>query len=99
VVSTAGAKAGEIASKAKTPLLAGGAAVAGLAGIAAGGIAMKNRNSSRNPLKKIGTPSIPKSVKKFDLDTVSSTAKRVGKIGQQVGDVAEAAEKARKKSK
>ncbi|MGZ5312065.1 MAG: hypothetical protein ACXWZW_10570 [Solirubrobacterales bacterium] len=88
-----------MASKAKTPLLAGGAAIAGLA---AGGIAMKNRSSSRNPLKKIGSPSIPsipKSVKKLDLDTVASTAKRVGKIGQQVGEVAEAAEKARKKSK
>jgi hypothetical protein len=38
-------------------------------------------------------------VRKLDLDTVSSTAKRVGKIGQQVGEVADAAEKARKKSK
>jgi hypothetical protein len=65
---------------------------------------MKNRGNSRNPLKKLSSPSMPKSLKKMDLgkldlETITSAGQRVGKIGQQVGDVAEAAEKARKKSK
>jgi hypothetical protein len=93
-------KVGQLASKAKTPLIAGGAALAGIAG----GIAMKNQSSSKNPLKKLGGPSMPKSLKKMDLgkldlDTITSAGKQIGKVGRQVGDVAEAAEKARKKSK
>lgn len=101
-VSKAGSKVGEFASKAKTPLLAGGAALAGIAG----GVAMKNRSNSRSAFKKLSGPSMsmPKSLKKIDLgkidfETITSAAQRAGKIGQQVGDVAEAAEKARKKSK
>ena len=100
--SKAGSKVGEFASKAKTPLLAGGAALAGIAG----GVAMKSRGNSRSPFKKLSGPSMsmPKSLKKMDLgkidfETITSAAQRAGKIGQQVGDVAEAAEKARKKSK
>jgi hypothetical protein len=47
---------------------------------------------------------MPKGIKKIDLskvdiDALTSAAKRVGKIGQQVGEVAEAAEKTRKKHK
>jgi hypothetical protein len=34
---------------------------------------------------------------KIDLDQITSAARRVGAIGQQVGDVADAADKARKK--
>lgn len=64
---------------------------------------MKNQGSSKSPLKKLGGSSMPKSLKKVDLskldiETITSAAQRVGKIGKQVGDVAEAAEKARKKS-
>ena len=84
----------QIASKAKTPLVAAGAVLAGIAG----GLAMRSQNhKSRNPLKKMSAPSIDLS--KIDLDSLTSAAQRVGKIGQQVGDVAEAADKARKKHK
>jgi hypothetical protein len=92
----------QVASKAKTPLVATGAVLAGVAG----GLAMRGRNKTRNPLKKMNAPSVPKgvsdSIKKIDLskidfDSLTSAAQRVGKIGQQVGDVADAAEKARKK--
>jgi hypothetical protein len=61
---------------------------------------MRNQNhKSRNPLKKMGAPSIPDSISKIDLNSLTSAAQRVGKIGQQIGDVAEATEKARKKHK
>jgi hypothetical protein len=101
----AGGAVTQVVSKAKTPLLAGGAALAGIAG----GLAMRSRNNkTRNPLKKMSAPSMPKgmtkSIKKMDLskvdvDSLTSAAQRIGKIGQQVGDVAEAAEKTRKKNK
>jgi hypothetical protein len=104
-VSNAGGTVAQIASKAKTPLVAAGAVLAGVAG----GLAMRSQNhKSRNPLKKMSAPSMPKgvseSIKKIDLskvdfDSLTSAAQRVGKIGQQVGDVADAAEKARKKHK
>ena len=95
-VSNAGGTVAQIASKAKTPLVAAGAVLAGVAG----GLAMRNQNhKSRNPLKKMSAPSIPDSISKIDLDSLTSAAQRVGKIGQQIGDVAEATEKARKKHK
>ena len=93
-VSSAGGTVAQIASKAKTPLIAAGAVLAGVAG----GLALRSQNhKSRNPLKKMSAPSIDLS--KIDLDSLTSAAQRVGKIGQQVGDVAEATEKARKKHK
>ena len=95
-MSNAGGTVAQIASKAKTPLVAAGAVLAGVAG----GLAMRSQNhKSRNPLKKMSAPSITDSIGKIDLDSLTSAAQRVGKIGQQVGDVAEAAEKARKKHK
>jgi hypothetical protein len=69
---------------------------------------MRDRSKTRNPLKKMSAPSMPdemtKSLKKLDLskldiDSLTSAGRRVGKIGQQVGAVAEAADWARKKSK
>ena len=96
----AGSTISSIVSKAKTPLVAAGAAVAGIAG----GVALKNRNDSRSPLKKLRAPSMPKSLKnmdlgKVDLDAIMSAAREVRSIGEQVGDVADAAEKTRKKHK
>ena len=72
---------------------------------------MRDRNKTRNPLKKMSAPSMPKGMtkgcrsrsndgpRKVDIDSLTSAAKRVGRIGQQVGDVAELAENARKKHK
>ncbi len=101
-IAQAGEKVGNVAGKAKGPLLAVGAAVAGVAG----GVALKSRNQSqsRNPLSKLGSPSLPKAVKKIDLskidlDKITSAANTVRSIGEQVGDVADAAEKTRKKHK
>jgi hypothetical protein len=99
-VSKAGSKVAELASKAKTPLVAGGAAIAGIAG----GVALKSRNDSRRPLKALRSVSLPKSFKnvdlsKVDLDSVMDAARQVRSIGEQVGDVVDAAEKTRKKHK
>lgn len=96
----AGGKVAEFASKAKTPLMAGGAALAGIAG----GVALKSRNDSRRPLKALRSVTLPKSLKnmdlgKVDLNTVTSAARRMQSIGEQVGDVADAADKTRKKHK
>jgi hypothetical protein len=90
--------------------MAGGVALAGIAG---GVAALKSRNDSRRPLKALRSVSLPKSLKnvdvgkslknvdlgKVDLDTVSSAARRMQSIGEQVGDVADAAGKTRKKHK
>jgi hypothetical protein len=90
----------DLASKAKAPLLAGGAALAGVAG----GVALKSRNQNRRPIKRLTSVSLPKSLKnvdlnKVDFDALMSTAKQIRSIGEQVGDVVDAAEKTRKNHK
>ena len=99
-IAKTGEKVVELASKAKAPLLAGGAALAGVAG----GVALKSRNQNRRPLKRLSSVSLPKSLKnvdlgKVDLDSLTSVARQVQSIGEQVGDVVDAAEKTRKKHK
>jgi hypothetical protein len=89
-----------LASKAKAPLLAGGAALAGVAG----GVALKSRNQNRRPIGRLKSVSLPKSLKnvdlgKVDLNAVTSAMRQVASLGEQVGDVADAAEKTRKKHK
>lgn len=93
-------KVSSVASKAKAPLIAGGAALAGLAG----GVALKSRTENRRPIKGLRVRSLPKSLRnidlgKVDLDAITDAAHRVRSIGEQVGDVADAAEKTRKKHK
>jgi hypothetical protein len=97
-VRRTGKKVGDFASKAKTPLVAGGAALAGIAG----GVALKSRTENRRPIGKLKTRRLPQSLKnidlgKVDLDAIMDAAKRVRSLGEQVGDVADAAEKTRKK--
>jgi len=98
---SAGHAVADAASKAKTPLIAGGTAIAG----AAAGVVIKDRlgiKRSKNPLKRMGgmsMPSLPKSATKLDLDTVKKTAERVSAYGQQASDLAAAVEKTRKKNK
>ncbi len=98
-LSNAGQSVAAAASKAKTPLIAGGAAIAG----AAGTILVKNRMAPKGPMQKLKRVSLPKpngSLKgKLDLETMKSTAERVSSFGQQAADIAAAAEKTRKKNK
>jgi hypothetical protein len=69
-----------------------------LAGIA-GGVALKSRDQNRRPIKRLSSVQLPKSVKNIDLDTLTDAARKVRAIGEQVGDVADAADKTRKKHK
>ena len=95
-----GKRVGDLASKAKTPLVAGGAALAGIAG----GVALKSRTENRRPVERLRFRALPKSFRnidlsKVDLDAVTDAARRIRSLGEQVGDVADAAEKTRKKHK
>jgi hypothetical protein len=89
---SAGATIADAAGKAKTPLIAGGTALLGVAA----GAAMNSRLSgrSRNPIKRMREASMPK----LDLDTVKQAADRVSAYGQQASDIAAAVEKTRKKN-
>ena len=69
------------ASKAKTPLLIGGGALAGLAG----GVALGARGMRRR--KVLGVPLPRRSVLKSSTKDLAKTAKEVGKFGQQVGEL------------
>lgn len=97
----AGHAVAQAASKAKTPLIAGGTALAG----AAVGAVVKDRldaSGSNGPLKRLRGSSMAKpamNLGKVDLDTVKSLADRVSAYGQQASDIAAAMEKTRKKNK
>jgi hypothetical protein len=93
-------KLAELASKAKLPLIVGGAAVAG----AVGGVARTRAKSKSGPVEalKRASSSLPTpklDPRKLDLDKVKSAGERLSSIGQQTVDVANAVEKTRKKHK
>jgi hypothetical protein len=93
---SAGGGIAAAASKAKTPLIAGGAALAGVAG----GLAAKRLSEgSKGPFAKAVSKSPLSGTGSLDLETLTSAGKKVGSFGQQVGDIAAAVENARKKSK
>ena len=93
----AGKTLGAAMSKAKTPLIVGGTAVAGVAaGAVARGRLTKRR--SKNPLARLRALSLPKpSLDRLDLETVKSAADRVTAYGKQASDMASALEKTQKK--
>lgn len=84
-VGKAGQTVGKAASKAKTPLLAGGAAVAG----AAGGLALSAMRSRQSHSRKVLGVKVPqgKRVKVKSRD-VAKAAKEIGTFGQHVGELA-----------
>ena len=96
----AGNAVAQAASKAKTPLIAGGTALAGAGAV----LVIKDQldaNRSKSPLKRLRNVSMPKPaahLRNLDLDTVKSTAERVSAYGRQVADLAAAAEKTQKKN-
>lgn len=81
----AGQAVSKVASKAKTPLLAGGAALAGAAGGMAIG-AMRSRQSHSHRVLGVKVPQA-KRVKIRSRD-VAKAAKEVGTFGQHVGELA-----------
>ncbi|MFL5871598.1 MAG: hypothetical protein ACJ75R_10980 [Solirubrobacterales bacterium] len=103
----AGRAVGAAVSKAKTPLIVGGAAVAGVVGGAAlrDRLAKNRSNGLVGKLKGISMPSGPAKpdlqgmIKKIDFDKVSSAAERVGTYGRQVDEVAGAVKRASESAK
>jgi hypothetical protein len=76
-VSDTGRNVGQMARKAKTPLLAGGAAVAG----AAGGLALGARQARKS--KTLRRPKV-----KIDSHDLAKAAKSVGRFGVEMGELA-----------
>jgi hypothetical protein len=65
---------------------------------------LKSREQNRRPIKRLSSVQLPKSFKnvdlsKIDLDSITEAGRKVRSIGEQVGDVVDAAEKTRKKHK
>jgi hypothetical protein len=87
----AGKGVGRAAKKARVPLLAGGAAIAG----AAGGAALASRQSHRHHGLANG---IAHSVRKIDSDGVAKAARRVGDVSARVGQFAVDLQRARESS-
>lgn len=83
-VGDAASTVGRAASKAKTPLLASGAAIAGVAGGIALGTRQTHRSKllQRRPKVKIG-PKV-----KIDSHDLAKAAKEVGQFGVDVGQLA-----------
>ena len=79
-VGSAAGKAGHAVGKVKVPLMAGGAALAGVAG----GIALGNRQAHRH-----------RGLKSIDSDGVAKAARKVGHVGMQIGEIAVDARRAR----
>ncbi len=82
-VGNAAGKAGHAVGKAKVPLMAGGAALAGVAG----GIALGSRQAHRH-----------RGFKGIDSDDVAKAARKVGDFGAQVGEIALEVRRARQES-
>lgn len=77
VASDTGHSVGQMARKAKTPLLAGGAAVAG----AAGGLALGARQARKS--KTMRRPMV-----KVDSHDLAKAARNVGRFGVEMGELA-----------
>ena len=72
-----------------------------LAGVAGGLAARRLNGASKNPVQRAfsRSPLSGSSMPKLDLETLASAGRKVGVYGQQIGEIAEAADVARKKSK
>ncbi len=88
-------KAGHAVGKAKVPLMAGGAALAGVAG----GMALGNRQSHRHRgLKSSLNRSFKGGIKGLDSDDLAKAARKVGDFSAQIGELAIEARRIREES-
>jgi hypothetical protein len=85
----AGKTVGKAASKAKMPLVAGGAAIAG----AAGGLALAASRQGRK--SRLGKAVMRRPKVKIDSGDVARAAKEVGNFSAQVGELANQLQRAR----
>jgi hypothetical protein len=86
-VGNVASKAGHAVGKAKVPLMAGGAALAGVAG----GMALGNRQSHRHR-------GIKGRLEKVDSDDLAKAARKVGDFSAQIGELAVEARRIRGES-
>jgi hypothetical protein len=84
-----GSGLGKIVSKAKLPLVAGGAAVAG----AAGGLALASSKQAKK--SRLGSALMRKPRIKVDSGDLAKAAKEVGNFSAQVGELANELQRAR----
>jgi len=95
-VGGAGQTVGKVASKAKMPLVAGGAAIAGAGGAMALAAASKGGRKKGMKNLKAAMPRKPKvKIKSGDL---AKAAKEVGKVSAQVGEIANGIQRAQDSS-
>ena len=94
----AGETVAEVSAKARTPLMAGGAALAGIAGgLAARRLGGRSKNPLQRALSKSPLSGKGVDLSKLDLQTLTSAGRRVGSLGQQIGEISKAVEEGRKK--
>lgn len=82
--SDTGHSVGQMARKAKTPLLAGGAAVAG----AAGGLALGARQARKSKAMRRQSKAMRRPMVKVDSHDLARAAKNVGRFGVEMGELA-----------
>lgn len=91
-VGGAGQTVGKVASKAKVPLVAGGAAIAGAGGAMALAAASKGKSHKGMKSLKAAMPKKPKV--KINSKDLAKAAKQVGKVSAQVGEIADGIQRA-----
>ena len=91
----AGQAAGAVVSRAKRPLIIGGAAVAGVAG----GLALRRHATAGRRRSPLSGPNLPMRDGRLDLGAMANGAQRLGELGQQLGDLAAVFGQADKKAK
>jgi hypothetical protein len=95
-VGGAGQTVGKVASKAKVPLVAGGAAIAGAGGAMALAAASKGGRKKGIKSLKAAMPGKPKV--KINSKDLAKAAKQVGKVSAQVGEIADGIQRAQDSS-
>jgi len=93
---SAGQGVGKAASKAKVPLVAGGAAIAGAGGAMALAAASKSGRKKGMKNLKAAMPRKPKV--KINSKDLAKAAKQVGKVSAQVGEIADGIQRAQDSS-
>lgn len=93
-VGGAGQTVGKVASKAKGPLVAGGAVIAGAGGAMALAAASKGNRKSHKGMKSLKAAMPKKPKVKIKSDDLAKAAKQVGKVSAQVGEIAGGIERA-----
>jgi hypothetical protein len=93
---SAGQGVGKVASKAKVPLVAGGAAIAGAGGAMA--LAAASKGGRKKGMKNLKAAMPRKPNVKIKSGDLAKAAKEVGKVSAQVGEIANGIQRAQDSS-